>query len=97
MFSKEPSLFETYHQGFRRQTLKWPANPVDVILKLLKKHPKWQIADLGAARRPALMLHPPAPLCLALHPATLLASSPPRLLATRARASVGGERHVLGR
>lgn len=47
MFGKEPWLFETYHQGFRRQTLKWPVNPVDVILKFLNKHPKWKIADLG--------------------------------------------------
>lgn len=52
MFGKEPWLFETYHQGFRRQTLKWPVNPVDVILKFLNKHPKWKIADLGA-RGPA--------------------------------------------
>lgn len=52
MFSKDPSLFATYHQGFRRQTLKWPVNPVDVILKFLKKHPKWTIADLGKRASP---------------------------------------------
>jgi hypothetical protein len=73
MFGKEPWLFETYHQGFRRQTLKWPVNPVDVILKFLKKHPKWTIADLGACR-PAL----PAPLALLSRPRSPCSPGPAR-------------------
>ena len=47
LFKEDPSLFTTYHEGFRSQTTKWPSNPVDVILKFLKKYPKWQVADLG--------------------------------------------------
>lgn len=47
LFKQDPSLFDTYHQGFRSQTTKWPVNPVNVMLKYLNKHPSWIIADLG--------------------------------------------------
>lgn len=32
-FSKNPELFEQYHEGFRYQVESWPVNPVDVIVK----------------------------------------------------------------
>ncbi|EKX52220.1 hypothetical protein GUITHDRAFT_84776 [Guillardia theta CCMP2712] len=47
MMKTDPSLFDSYHEGFREQTKKWPVNPVNVIIKYLKKYPKWKVADLG--------------------------------------------------
>jgi ubiquinone/menaquinone biosynthesis C-methylase UbiE len=34
-FSKNPELFEQYHEGFRHQVEAWPVNPVDVIVRSL--------------------------------------------------------------
>ncbi|KAL7569243.1 hypothetical protein ACA910_016796 [Epithemia clementina (nom. ined.)] len=36
-FTKEPQLFEDYHDGFRHQVSAWPVNPVSVILKRIRK------------------------------------------------------------
>ncbi|KAJ1474324.1 methyltransferase-domain-containing protein, partial [Baffinella frigidus] len=48
LFEKDKSLFEAYHLGFREQTKRWPQNPVDIIIKELKKLPKSTVvADLG--------------------------------------------------
>lgn len=49
-FSKNPELFEQYHEGFRHQVESWPVNPVDVIVRWLsKKHGKstCSVADFG--------------------------------------------------
>ena len=50
-FTKNPELFEQYHEGFRHQVESWPTNPVDVIVKWLSS--KYQeskscvVADFG--------------------------------------------------
>ena len=54
-FTKEPHLFEEYHDGFRHQVSSWPVNPVVVIVnKILKQQqarPKTEgklvVADFG--------------------------------------------------
>eukprot|EP00434_Breviolum_minutum_P032033 symbB.v1.2.028329.t1/scaffold2995.1/size65713/4 len=37
LFSKDPSLADAYHQGFRAQAAKWPRNPLDDVISWLKK------------------------------------------------------------
>lgn len=36
LFKDDTSLFDVYHQGFRRQVEQWPVNPVDVIIDWIK-------------------------------------------------------------
>lgn len=48
MFSKDPSLFDTYHRGFTNQVKLWPVNPVDKIIEWLRKRPSSDVvADFG--------------------------------------------------
>jgi hypothetical protein len=35
-FQRDPKLFDTYHSGFRSQTVSWPSNPVDECLKYIR-------------------------------------------------------------
>lgn len=37
MVKNEPKLMEAYHQGFRDQTKKWPAKPVEIIARKLRE------------------------------------------------------------
>lgn len=37
LFKDDTSLFDVYHQGFRRQVEQWPVNPVDVIIGWIKE------------------------------------------------------------
>ena len=37
LFAKDPNLFDTYHRGFTNQVKQWPVNPVDKIIKWLRK------------------------------------------------------------
>mmetsp|Transcript_35103 Transcript_35103/g.76846 ORF Transcript_35103/g.76846 Transcript_35103/m.76846 type:complete len:403 (-) Transcript_35103:65-1273(-) len=52
-FSENPELFDEYHEGFRKQVSQWPVNPVDVILRWIRKKGKQStekrltIADFG--------------------------------------------------
>ncbi|XP_054723039.1 uncharacterized protein LOC129232982, partial [Uloborus diversus] len=47
-FQKNRRDFMNYHSGYRSQVLKWPINPVDVIIKDIQKlSPNTIIADLG--------------------------------------------------
>ncbi|CAH0395670.1 unnamed protein product [Bemisia tabaci] len=53
-FSQNPEDFEAYHEGFQHQVSKWPINPLDSIVKSIKKMlqrkelpPKCSIADFG--------------------------------------------------
>jgi ribosomal RNA-processing protein 8 len=44
----QPELYAQYHEGFRRQTEGWPAQPVDAALAWLAARPAdWAVADLG--------------------------------------------------
>uniref|UniRef100_A0A1B6KLC6 Ribosomal RNA-processing protein 8 n=2 Tax=Graphocephala atropunctata TaxID=36148 RepID=A0A1B6KLC6_9HEMI len=50
MFSEDPKAFETYHDGFRQQLAQWPVNPLDIVIKSLKKRAKsgnLVVADFG--------------------------------------------------
>jgi len=48
LFADTPKLFDVYHKGFELQVEKWPLNPVNVIIKRLKKLPeKSSIGDFG--------------------------------------------------
>jgi ubiquinone/menaquinone biosynthesis C-methylase UbiE len=49
-FSKNPELFEQYHEGFRHQVEVWPVNPVDVIVRSLSNNYRkgsCVVADFG--------------------------------------------------
>jgi len=39
-FSEDPELYKHYHDGFRRQVEQWPVNPVDVVVRSLRKLPQ---------------------------------------------------------
>lgn len=48
MFTKQPELFEIYHQGFQAQVDEWPVNPVDVFISQLETlEPETVVADMG--------------------------------------------------
>lgn len=49
LFSKDPSLAEAYHEGFRAQASKWPRNPLDEVIRWLKEEVPRQhvIGDFG--------------------------------------------------
>ncbi|WVZ13996.1 hypothetical protein V8G54_011562 [Vigna mungo] len=48
-FKEEPSLFDMYHAGYKSQMSNWPEQPVNVIIKWLKKQsPSFVIADFGS-------------------------------------------------
>lgn len=36
-FKQNSSAFDDYHTGYQQQVEKWPINPLDVIIKTLKK------------------------------------------------------------
>ncbi|PFH34867.1 methyltransferase domain-containing protein [Besnoitia besnoiti] len=47
-FTKDPSLFHAYHEGYRVQVAQWPSNPLDYIKTWVRTlPPSWRIADLG--------------------------------------------------
>lgn len=46
-FAKNPSLFDAYHEGYRKQVLGWPKDPLDHIINIIRKKPKWVVADMG--------------------------------------------------
>lgn len=39
MFEKDPQAFSAYHEGYRQQVSQWPSNPLDRIIKNIKKLP----------------------------------------------------------
>ncbi|XP_065367689.1 ribosomal RNA-processing protein 8 [Calliphora vicina] len=48
LFKKDPEAFTAYHDGYRHQVEKWPLNPLDRIIKMIKKLPKsLEIGDFG--------------------------------------------------
>ncbi|KAK2563600.1 Ribosomal RNA-processing protein 8 [Acropora cervicornis] len=51
LFAKDPNLFDTYHRGFTNQVKQWPVNPVDKIIKWLRKRgPSEIVADFGCGK-----------------------------------------------
>ncbi|KAF5286179.1 hypothetical protein FQR65_LT12937, partial [Abscondita terminalis] len=47
-FEEDLNSYTAYHEGFKQQVSKWPLNPVDVIIRKIKKMPqKFVIADFG--------------------------------------------------
>ncbi|KAM7342834.1 ribosomal RNA-processing protein 8 [Cochliomyia hominivorax] len=48
LFKQDPDAFKAYHEGYRHQVEKWPLNPLDRIIKMIKKLPKsLEIGDFG--------------------------------------------------
>lgn len=48
MFKTEPSLFHSYHEGFREQVARWPVNPLDILINKIKALPPTSVvADMG--------------------------------------------------
>ncbi|KAF6199623.1 hypothetical protein GE061_005921 [Apolygus lucorum] len=50
VFASNPKSFKAYHSGFKQQTKLWPVNPIDLIIKSIKKLPDYGekvIADFG--------------------------------------------------
>lgn len=48
MIRDDPSVFQEYHNGFRRQVLSWPENPVQQFIATLSNSPRGTvIVDLG--------------------------------------------------
>jgi len=37
LFQEDPQSFNVYHKGFKNQVLKWPVNPLDIIITDLLK------------------------------------------------------------
>ncbi|CEF67017.1 Ribosomal RNA-processing protein 8 [Strongyloides ratti] len=47
-FNSDPEQFAIYHDGYRHQVKKWPINPVDRIIQMLRGEAKGKvIADMG--------------------------------------------------
>ena len=48
MMSRDPELFDRYHEGFHQQTISWPKQPIDVAVKWLQGLPNSHVvADFG--------------------------------------------------
>lgn len=48
LFKEDESAFEAYHEGYRSQVEKWPINPLNKIIKSVRKLPKdCVIGDFG--------------------------------------------------
>jgi len=48
LFKNDPTLFESYHAGYRIQANQWPLDPLDLIIAEVKKLPKKAVvADFG--------------------------------------------------
>ncbi|KAJ8906546.1 hypothetical protein NDN08_003039 [Rhodosorus marinus] len=44
----DPKQFSIYHSGYREQVKKWPRNPLDDIIRMVKKQPSYYVvADFG--------------------------------------------------
>ncbi|KAJ2774746.1 25S rRNA (adenine645-N1)-methyltransferase [Coemansia nantahalensis] len=47
MVQNDPSIFEEYHEGFAAQVRKWPANPLDLLIRQLEGRQRLVVADMG--------------------------------------------------
>ncbi|KAL1505823.1 hypothetical protein ABEB36_005295 [Hypothenemus hampei] len=48
LFTKDPEAYKAYHEGYKLQVTKWPLNPLDIIIKSIKKIKKpIVIVDFG--------------------------------------------------
>ncbi|GAB0099510.1 Ribosomal RNA-processing protein 8 [Sergentomyia squamirostris] len=48
IFEEDTTAFRVYHDGYRQQVSQWPLNPLDVIIKSVRKMPKdYIIGDFG--------------------------------------------------
>lgn len=48
-FQKHPNSLQRYHEGFKKQAKDWPTNPLDDIIRLVRKRcPRnWVVGDFG--------------------------------------------------
>lgn len=48
IFEEDTTAFKVYHEGYRQQVSQWPLNPLDVLIKSVRKMPKdYIIGDFG--------------------------------------------------
>uniref|UniRef100_A0A1B0CXE7 Ribosomal RNA-processing protein 8 n=1 Tax=Lutzomyia longipalpis TaxID=7200 RepID=A0A1B0CXE7_LUTLO len=48
IFDEDATAFKVYHEGYRQQVSQWPLNPLDVIIKSIRKMPKdYVVGDFG--------------------------------------------------
>ncbi|XP_039440859.1 ribosomal RNA-processing protein 8 [Culex pipiens pallens] len=48
LFLQDPAAFQAYHEGYRHQIVQWSMNPLDRIVKSIKKLPEnYIVADFG--------------------------------------------------
>ncbi|XP_055535055.1 ribosomal RNA-processing protein 8 [Wyeomyia smithii] len=48
MFLEDPEAFQAYHEGYRHQIAQWSVNPLDRIIKSIRKlPPNFVVADFG--------------------------------------------------
>ncbi|NWZ58364.1 RRP8 protein, partial [Haliaeetus albicilla] len=48
LFQSDPEAFEIYHRGFAQQVRRWPENPVNRIIRYLRRRPaSLVVADFG--------------------------------------------------
>uniref|UniRef100_A0A8D8MW57 Ribosomal RNA-processing protein 8 n=1 Tax=Culex pipiens TaxID=7175 RepID=A0A8D8MW57_CULPI len=48
LFHQDPAAFQAYHEGYRHQIVQWSINPLDRIVKSIKKLPEnYIVADFG--------------------------------------------------
>ncbi|XP_059609037.1 ribosomal RNA-processing protein 8 [Phlebotomus argentipes] len=48
IFEEDTTAFKVYHEGYRQQVEQWPLNPLDVLIKAVRKMPKdYVIGDFG--------------------------------------------------
>jgi hypothetical protein len=55
LFEKDQSMFDVYHQGFRRQVEHWPVNPVDVIIDWVKQRYKKMYCAFPGGKKHTLL------------------------------------------
>ena len=41
LFKTDSRQFADYHDGYRQQVLKWPKNPLDILVQELSKEKYW--------------------------------------------------------
>jgi len=58
LFEEDPQQFVDYHEGYRQQVLKWPRNPLEILMHELSKvkYRGMKIADFGCGEG-KLQLH----------------------------------------
>ncbi|CEM19952.1 unnamed protein product [Vitrella brassicaformis CCMP3155] len=72
-FQQDPSLFDKYHDGYRRQVLQWPINPLDKMMEYVRKLPAhYTVGDFGCGEAKIAQTFPDR----SIHSFDLVAANP---------------------